>query len=153
VRLIATIALLVGSVTANAEIVAFIGNPISVRVNPNKCSFYLPQDEPGVTAICMDRVFDLEYSVDELLSGSIEGASAKFIGFYHYGGMPAYSMYPDALVVLSKGPIHTVACTIKPVEERSDRLWVCDEWPDDEAQECTVGRFVEQVIEDCANAT
>lgn len=135
--------LLVASV-AQAEVVAFIGSPLAVRVNPTKCGEFFPPD-----VICMDRAFDLTYTVDEVLHGAVDNDTLQFVGFYHYSGMPDYTVLPKALVVIRRHKDFFVSCAIHAVEKRDSAWWVCDEWPENEEDECTVGRYASQVISDC----
>lgn len=132
------IAMLVGSV-ARGEVLAFIGAPLAVELSDKSCMDYIEQPDTasGLEEICMDRVFILKYEIQKVISGKATSDAISFIGFYHYWGMPNYTTYEPALIVISteKGYLHLRY--IERVEKYEDNWWVCQEWSESEEEQCT----------------
>ena len=84
----------------NAEILAFIGAPISVELLDQSCMDFIEQPtDSEFEFICMDRAFRLKYRVNEVLHGEVPEV-IEFIGFYHSWGMPDYTTFEPALIIL-----------------------------------------------------
>ena len=96
----------------------------------------------------MDRAFVLDYAVIEALTGNSKGANIEFIGFYHYGGLPDYTRYDPALVILEASGELMRLRRIDAVEKKDGKWWVCEERSDDDNAECTGGRYVEEILAD-----
>ena len=52
--------------------------------------------------LCIDVAFDLEYEVDKVMWGEPDQKTIKFVGFYHYHGLPSYTTFGTVLLRLSK---------------------------------------------------
>ncbi len=122
---------------AQAGVLAFIGEPIYVEKTDKSCSDYSEKPEPGsgVEILCMDKVFKLKYKIVEIVSGEFSGTTIDFIGFYHYWGMPHYTVYEPALVIVSIEEKHSKLQFIEPVEKNDGIWWFCEEWPENEEDE------------------
>ncbi len=139
--------------TAYAEVIAFIGAPLSVERSDKPCVEYIeqPKSESGLEAICMDRVFLLKYEVANVLAGSLQNGPVNFVGFYHYSGMPNYTMYEPALVILSREKNHLQLRYIERAEKRDDNWLVCQEWSEEKEGKCTKEVKAEHFIANVAN--
>jgi hypothetical protein len=144
--LLVCVCLLAASV--NAQTIVFIGSPRAVELSMHGCDEYLPAAQPNGDIVCLDRAFLLRYQVERRLLGAFAADTIEFVGFHHYRGMPNYTLYEPALIVLERLGGHWLLRRIEFIEERRGRWWVCDEWPERQEDECTIGRFVEQVVEE-----
>ena len=141
------------SFTLRAEVVAIIGSPLSVELGDDPCAEFHEQPDPssGFQEVCLsDRKFHLTYAVREVLAGEHTKDTIDFVSFYHYGGMPSYTRYETALLVLSKESGFLRLRYIEQAEERDSGWWVCEEWPEAVDGDCVVERSAQEVIESVA---
>ncbi len=124
------------SASAIAEdTLAFVGEAILAERSKTSCQDYLSKekDEDGqLEEVCMDRVFKLRYEIKETLIGSESKNEVDFIGFYHYWGLPNYTLLKDALVVLRMSEHGYFLQGVEEVTKSSDGWVVCQEWDDND---------------------
>jgi hypothetical protein len=145
-RLLVCLCLLAAS--ANAQTIAFIGSPRAVELSMHGCDEYLAAPQANGDIVCLERAFLLRYQVDRHLLGATGAATIEFVGFHHDRGMPNYTLYEPALIVLHRVGRHWLLRRIEFIEQRRGRWWVCEEWPESQEEDCTVGRFVEQIVQE-----
>jgi len=133
-----TLSILLAWNGAHAEVIAFIGSPLAAELSDKNCMAYIEQPEPGAgfENICMDRAFKLRYSVKEVLFGNLDKDTVDFIGFYHYWGMPRYTLHEPALVIISTEKDNLILRSISPVDEKSGEWIVCEEWDENDEYSC-----------------
>ncbi|XOV87358.1 MAG: hypothetical protein ACFHX7_20780 [Pseudomonadota bacterium] len=146
-KIVLALILLVPAI-ASAEKISFIGSPLKIERSEKSCMEYLPEetDKQGRKAVCMDRAFLMTYEVLESLTIDWDESSVDFVGFYHYWGMPSYATYEPALVVLERVEGNLLLKRIDPVEDTDDGWWVCEEWPEDESTDCSVGQYASEIV-------
>lgn len=139
----------IGMADSHPELVAFIGSPRAVELSPNDCMHYLEQpDDKEHDLVCMDRAFVLRYKIDQVVAGSITEPMIEFIGFYHYWGIPHYTQYEPAFVILKPTAGHLIASYIEPVEHSSSGWRVCTEVDEDsEDYACLSWQSVESIVQ------
>jgi hypothetical protein len=131
---------------AHADVIAFIGSPRAVAVSEKGCQEYVPRE-----VICADRAFILTYDVLERLTAGSRGSVVEFVGFFHYPGLPDYTRYDPALVIVERFGRSLRLKRIEPLERIDGRWWVCEEWPESADGRCVRGRYVEEIVADVAN--
>ncbi len=145
-KLLLIVLLLLPSLS-HADIFAFVGSPLSVELLDRSCADFIEQSEDSeFETICMTRVFNLKYSVSEVLYGSLSDQSIEFIGFYHSWGMPVYTTFEPALIILETYKEDFLLLRIDNLVTKNDQWWVCEEIPEDEFTDCTIGRFASEII-------
>ncbi len=131
-----------------AETMAFVGSHLSAALAPEDCHYYFtPQTVGDRTEICMDRVFELEYLVHEWITERREVEdTVHFFSRYHYWGMPRYTMYETALVILEKGEPGYVLLRIEEIEESETGWEFCSDWSDD--YDCLARTNISKILSD-----
>lgn len=134
---------------SSAEEVIFVGSPICATDTEKSCMDYV---EKG--GLCLDAAFELVYRVEQSINGSV-GEKVKFIGFYHYHGLPNYVVYGKALLHLkSNHNGQLILANLKPLyshelseDSEVSELVYCNKWSEEDEDEC------EEIVqvEDLAN--
>jgi len=138
---------------SQADTFAFVGSPLSVELLNGSCTDFIEQPEDSeLETICMSRVFNLEYTVSEVLYGSLSDKPIEFIGFYHSWGMPAYTTIEPALIILETYKEDLLLIRIDNLFVKNHQWLVCEEVPEDELTDCTIGRFASEIIVQEINA-
>ena len=97
----------------NAETISFIGSPVSVVKSDHPCEHFLSTKNREV--VCMNVAFVLTYEVVEWYEESKPIEKVEFVGFYHFTGLPKYTAFSYALVILEKRNEYFILKSIKPV--------------------------------------
>lgn len=119
----------------SAQVLAFIGSPISVERTGISCEELAgPQPEGNaLKEVCIDSVFLFRYKVVEAVLGSFENHEIEFLGTYHYSGLPDYVLFDPALLMLKPVRGRLVLQHIENVERQENVWWVCEERNGEEA--------------------
>ena len=145
-KLTATIILLLLPCVGSCDVIAFIGAPRAVELSSHECSYYYLDTE----VICMDRAFLLKYAILEPLVNELsqETEEFEFVGFYHYWGIPSYTSYEPALVVVEEIGQHYMLRYIKYAEITDAGWQVCEKWSLDEDvdKDCSRWRYAKEVV-------
>ncbi len=134
-----------------AEVIIFIGNPLAVAASDRSCTEFINTD-PGaeVEKICMDGVFLLRYEIEELYLGEPSNDQIEFYGFYHYAGMPNYTVAPELFFVVKEINDEYITHRWDYVTWTDAGWWICEDnaYFDGETEECSIGRLAEEIASD-----
>ncbi|MEJ6474287.1 hypothetical protein [Pseudoalteromonas piscicida] len=135
---------------ANAENYAFIGSSYSVSQSDGLCERLFSKQ--GDEIICTSVGFELKYDVIEWIFNPQKGDEFIFYGFYHYTGLPSYTAYPYALVVVEKRNSIFVMQQIKPILDNNSEDWmVCSTDAAMDSSECALPMPVKEYIQSVVN--
>ena len=96
----------------------------------------------------MDMAFRLIYKVEKQVKGELPDPTIEMIGFYHYRGLPAYTGYDPALLLVSGNPEKGfILKTIEPVLGGDEEgRYICEEWSDSNEEKCIKKQSVEGYV-------
>lgn len=133
---------------AASETLAFIGEAVLAERSKKSCQEYLSKakNEDGqLEEVCMDRVFNFRYEIKDALIGSSESKEVEFIGFYHYWGLPNYTLLKDALVVLRMSEHGYFLQGVVDATRTANGWVICQDWDENE-EICKVSISVENYL-------
>ncbi len=132
------------SQVSKADIYAFVGSPVLAERTGKSCMDYMK--DPN--AICMDMAFRLVYNIEKQLKGNIPESTVEMVGFYHYRGLPSYTGYDPALLIVSGSPSKGfILKSIEPVlEDEDEEAYICEHWLDSNEEDCIKKQSIENYV-------
>lgn len=129
------------------ETLVLVGSPMAAARSDISCADLAVKKpiEKQLDEICMDSVFELRYEIKTVLAGQYSGREVEFYGFYHYQGLPDFTVYDPALLVLDRHPKGLVLRRVEPVTKRDNRWWLCTKYSESD-DECKSGKYVDEYL-------